>query len=83
MYSSARKYSSPARPKSNTGTMFEWTSTDCRRASSMNWLTASRLRAMCGCIRLTTNWRTNPSAPWAAAMKISAIPPSPIRSINL
>jgi cytochrome c peroxidase len=45
MYSSARKYSSPARPKSNTGTMLEWTSTDCRRASSMNWLTASRLRA--------------------------------------
>ena len=43
------------RARSRTpGTMFECTSTDCSRPSSMNWLTASRLRARCGCMRLTT-----------------------------
>src|SRR3954451_12595000 len=41
MYSRARKYSSSTRPKSNTGTMFEWTSWACRRAPSMTWLEAS------------------------------------------
>ena len=66
--SSAMKYSSPTLPKSNTGTMFGWASTEPKRASSMNCSTAARLRVSSGRSRLITNVRWKPSAPSRTAV---------------
>ena len=77
MYSSIMKYSPPIMPKSNTGTMFECTRLACTRASSMNWATASLLRASSGRSRLMTKVRLKPSAPWATAVYTSDMPPTP------
>ncbi len=82
MYSWVMKYSPATTPKSNTGTMFEWTSPACIRASSMNCETASLSRASSERRRLSTKLRVNPSTPATSATNSSDIPPSPRRSTS-